>query len=164
MLKLIGTKVAKVIDAVEQRTKQAGVGLRTNLCCPVVAQSNEKYLARVLAARQVDLDVCLEDLVDLKANVRLLTQFVLAMLVCFTFVLLILWAKNRRSRQQFEVQLRHRDVLIKELHDRCRLQNVGSARHQKSESQTLHLTPPGRSCLGHELETYAEEIEHCLQQ
>ena len=162
MLKSIGVKVAKAIDAVERRTMQAGLRLRTNACCPMTARSNEKYLARVLTARQVDLDVCLE---DLKANERVLARFSLAMLVCFTFGFFILRVKSRRDRQQFEVQIRQRDVLIKELQDKVtELQNGGTALHSKSECHTLHLTSPGNSYIGHELEMYAEQIDDCLQQ
>jgi hypothetical protein len=56
-------------------------------------------------------------------------------------------------------------VLIKELQDEAaELQNIGTALHSKSESHALHLTSPGDSYIGHELEMYAEQIEDCLQQ
>ena len=146
----------KAIACFEKRAKRAAVMVRTNLCSPLFARSNERSISRALEARQKDLDSCR---VELKTNELYLHRTALLVSVCFTlFTLLLLafWTINRKQRNDFEHRLRAS----------YQAGQNGGVRSYQVGLQEAPLTPvvSPQATSTHDLEDFSEEIERCLQQ
>ena len=148
------------IVEVGKRAKKAATRIRRNLCAPVVTRSNERTLSRILAVQKEELAICLS---DLDSGKLWLNYFSVAVFLCLLLILALFWAINRRQRQELELQIQHRDLVIKDLRDDVtRLRNGRSISRQSSQQDVV--CPISPLCTSHVLQEYAGEIDNCLQQ
>ena len=166
MVKLVHVNIKAVVAAVDQNVKRAAARIRSNMCAPVVARSNERSLARALAAKQKDLAVCIA---DSKANEVYFFYFALAAVSCLLLILVVSWAKNRRGRRDFEHRLGQLDLVIRELRDKATRQaSTHPISHTNtngtSTTQASTRLPSHINGITHPLQDYAAEIDDCLQQ
>lgn len=148
------------IDEIGKRAKQAATRIRKNACAPVVARSNKRTLSRILAVQIENLDICLA---DLDSGKLWLYYFTVALSLCFLLILALFWAMSRKQRQELELQIQHRDLVIKNLRDEVtRLRNGRSISRQRSQQEAARPIAP--MYTSHVLQNYAGEIDNCLQQ
>jgi len=164
MVKLVHVNIKAAVAAVDQNAKRAAARIRSNLCAPVVARSNERSLARALAAKQKDLAVCIA---DSKANEVYFFYFALVAVSCLLLILVVSWTKNRRGRRDFEHRLGQLDLVIKELRDKTTRQaGTHPISHTCTNGTTQASThlPSHINGITHPLQDYAAEIDDCIQQ